>query len=197
MKTYSLGELTPFLIGKGTERSCYRSPENADRVVKLSRQEAFKQTRREIDYFHYLQQKRVPFTHIPPFREEVKVEGYIGFEQDLVKDAAGTVSVSLEDFWKNNPHVFAQHISEWLESLHAYLRLYNILPCDLNRNNILVQQLEKETRLVLIDGLGNANWIRIEQYIPFLGRRKIDHKWKKFIERDINPLLVQAGAQPL
>ncbi|MCZ4065153.1 PhoP regulatory network YrbL family protein [Oxalobacter sp. JAC-2022] len=74
------------VIGQGTERTCYQHPENPARCVKIIRKSRFKQTLREISYFGYLKRKGVPFDHLPRFYGKIEGEGFIGIEQELIRD---------------------------------------------------------------------------------------------------------------
>lgn len=193
MDTFTMDELRPFLLGQGTERIVFRSPKETDCVIKLSPLNAQKQTRREIRYFRFLQKKGVPFLHIPQFKGEVKVAGYVGFKQEAVLDADGSVSrpltAYLEEGWGVSAGRLLPETEALLDELLCYLLHYNVLPCDLTSPNVLCQRGADRTRLVLIDGVGSMNGIPIAQYIPFLGRQQIKRKWLRFMTRRIEPIL--------
>ncbi|MGN0024780.1 MAG: YrbL family protein [Candidatus Avelusimicrobium sp.] len=193
MDTFTMDELRPFLLGQGTERIVFRSPKEKDCVIKLSPLNAQKQTRREIRYFRFLQKKGVPFLHIPQFKGEVKVAGYVGFKQEAVLDADGSVSRPLTAYlaegWGVSAGRLLPETEALLDELLCYLLHYNVLPCDLTSPNVLCQRGEDRTRLVLIDGVGSMNGIPIAQYIPFLGRQQIKRKWLRFMTRRIEPIL--------
>lgn len=193
MDTFTMDELRPFLLGQGTERIVFRSPKEKDCVIKLSPLNAQKQTRREIRYFRFLQKKGVPFLHIPQFKGEVNVAGYVGFKQETILDADGSVSRPLTAYLEEGRGVFGGSLlpetKALLDELLHYLLRYNVLPCDLTAPNVLLQCGAERTRLVLIDGVGSMNGIPIAQYIPFLGRRQIKRKWQRFMTRRIEPVL--------
>ncbi|MGN1058443.1 MAG: YrbL family protein [Candidatus Avelusimicrobium sp.] len=198
MDTFTMDELRPFLLGQGTERIVFRSPKEKDCVIKLSPLNAQKQTRREIRYFRFLQKKGVPFLHIPQFKGEVKVAGYVGFKQEAVLDADGSVSRPLTaylaegrgvSFGEGGGKSLLPETKALLDELIHYLLRYNVLPCDLTEPNVLLQRGAERTRLVLIDGIGSMNGIPIAQYIPFWGRQQIKRKWQRFMTRRIEPVL--------
>lgn len=74
------------VIGKGTERTCYLNPADKTHLVKISPRTNAKQTLREISYFGYLKRKGVPFDHLPRFYGKIEGEGFIGIEQELIRD---------------------------------------------------------------------------------------------------------------
>lgn len=189
MEKLTLEELSGAALGKGTERACFLAPGSKNDVIKLSPAGQDRQTRREIDYFRFLQRKGVPFLHIPQFKGEVSVPGYVGFKQEAVLDEGGKVSGSLQDFLQAGDSSLREMLPGLLRELYGYLWRYNVLPCDLNPSNILLQRRAEGVRLVLIDGLGSMNLIHFSQYVPFLGRKQISRKWRRFIRRDIEPYL--------
>lgn len=187
MKNYTLEELKPFFIGQGTERVCYYAPDNPSFVIKLSPQNRAKQTKRELAYFEFLKKRGVPFTHLPQFNGAVQVEGYIGFEQEAVKNQDGSLSQTLAEYFQTHS-VESVPLRDLLAALYAYMYEYNILPCDLNKHNIMLQFTATGPKLVLVDGIGNTDFIALGQYWKYWGRRKIARKWPRFIKKEIDPL---------
>lgn len=51
---FTFESLQPYLITKGSERYCFRHPEKDNYLIKLSPENAAKQTEREIKYFQHL-----------------------------------------------------------------------------------------------------------------------------------------------
>lgn len=188
-RNYSLKQLEPFCMGKGTERICYHDPENPQNIIKLSPLKTAKQTRRELDYFLFLQKQQVPFSHLPLYKGTVRVPGFLGFAQQAILEPDGSVSPSLTKYCEHMTADKKAQLEKLLAVLYAYLYQYNILPCDLTKWNILVQNTGKETRLVLIDGLGCTDLIPLAQYCKPFGRRKIARKWKRFLKKEVEPLL--------
>ena len=54
---FTFESLQPYLIAKGSERYCFRHPEKENYLIKLSPENAAKQTEREIKYFQHLKKK--------------------------------------------------------------------------------------------------------------------------------------------
>lgn len=196
MKTYSIEDLKPFFIGRGTERMCFRAPSDPRCIVKISPQTRAKQTLREIDYFRFLQKQNVPFNHIPEFKGEVRVKGYVGFEQAAVLDGNDSVSKPLLSYLhmycipgRREKEIFKNLLIE----LYQYMYKYNITPCDLNLNNILLNISKDSYKLVLVDGVGSPFLIPIGQYVKPLGRKRLERKWKQFAKRDILPIFANGG----
>lgn len=176
------------VIGRGNERVCYQNPDDPSRCVKVSRKEKSKQSQREIRYFQYLVKRQVAFTHIPRFYSVIQTDRYLGLEQERVLDSQGKQPPDLYHYLCQ-PLSNKQQREFWLamDMLKDYLIRYNIIPCDLVMSNMLVVEGIDKTKVIMIDGFGGAEWIPIANYVRFLGKRKIERKWQKFVEDFITP----------
>lgn len=176
------------IIGRGDERICYLHPNDPARCIKLSRRSKAKQTHRELRYFRYLQRRGVPFTLIPEFFGVVEDEELIGIEQQLIVDERGDSLPSLAEYLAMP--LTPQQITRFragLGALKAYLLAYNVVPCDLVMSNLLVNERPDITTVVLIDGLGTSELVPLPEYISWLGRRKIQRKWVRFMDKTVKP----------
>ena len=177
------------VIGKGMERTCYLNPDDPSRLVKISLDGNTRQTEREIRYFRFLIARGIPFDHIPKFYGEIHGDGFIGFEQECICDSTdpenGRPPAMI--LWQYLSHPLSQEqiqeLQAALDELKAYLLRYNIIPSDLDVDNIVVQHVPSGIRLFLIDGFGSTELIPVSNFIHFIGNRKIIRKWEKFILR--------------
>ena len=170
----SYADLQPYLLSRGEERSCYINPRNSSTIIKLSAEDHARQSLREIEYFTQLKKQKVPATHIPRYYGRVNIPGYVGFEQQLVRDFDGSPSKSLQHYLTDHQNMIFHQLSDLLEDLHCYLYRYGIALSDLSPNNILIRR-EKNglNRAVMIDGFGTTDFIPICHYFPHLARLKI------------------------
>ena len=173
----------PLLIGKGTERYCFQLLNDIHTVVKISYSSKAKQTRREINYFQFLMQHKIPFTHLPKFKGTLRNRTYIALLQERILNKNTTPSCTLKHYLQHTRSANYSEIQQMLIVLFRYLYRYNILPCDLQTDNLLVQQNHHNKKLILVDGLGCTDFIKIAQYIPWFGRRKILHKIRIFLHQ--------------
>ena len=183
------------IIGRGTERTCYRHPEDATRCVKIARSDRTKQTLREIDYFSYLAEKGVPFDHIPRFYGKINTPDSVGIEQELVvdriaTDATGQTGEILPSKTINqylaSPRTPAEIAAFWqaIAELKDWLLKYNVLALGIDHNNVVVNcAADGGIRLILIDGVYDTEWLPVSKYIPFFGRKKILRRWARFMEK--------------
>ena len=186
------------VIGRGTERTCYQNPADPARCVKIARKGRFKQTIRETGYFRFLANRGVPFDHLPQFYGKIEEKGIIGIEQELILDRmADDGSGNGERM--NSSKTIDQYLASrrtpeeirifWhaLDELKAWLLKYNVLALGIDHNNVVVNLTEgggaRNTRMILIDGVYDTEWIPVSKYLPCFGRRKILRRWNRFIDQ--------------
>ena len=186
---FTFESLQPYLITKGSERYCFRHPEKDNYLIKLRPENAAKQTEREIKYFQHLKKIRVPFSHIPDFGKVIHLSGYVGFEQEIIRDFDGNLSKQLFFYLDDkNRQTLKQNLIDILEELKLYIYKNRILVCDLGGTNIVIQRTTpSQARAVIVDGLGNTDFIPICNYIPFLASLKAHRRWRRFMQRFIPP----------
>jgi hypothetical protein len=68
-----------------------------------------------------------------------------------------------------------------LPALRAYLLRDRVVTMTLKSKNILLQMTTgKSGRLVIVDNVGNSDFIPLSNYIGLLARAKIRRKWRRF-----------------
>ncbi len=177
-KEYTWDELQPYFLGRGSERWCFRDPQNNQKVIKISLKGKIKQTKREIKYFSFLKKRQIPFTHIPVYYEKLEGKDYLGLSQEFIRNYDESLSESFPQYMEQNP-VQAKKL---LQEFYIYLHTYNILPCDFTAGNmVVVSSVKNRQRIVLLDGLGCTDFIPLAQYHNFWGRLKIRRKLKAWL----------------
>lgn len=171
------------VLGQGNERICLYDPALPDRVIKLSRRGRSLQTRREISYFALLKRRQVPFTHIPEYYGPVGNASYIGLMQQYMRSSADCLMCSLAEEIRGEGTVglTAQELQQAFEELKDYLLRWNVLPSDLQPHNVMVRRFTADgaVSLCIIDGFGSHNLIKLNNYLPYLGRRTILKQCRK------------------
>jgi len=177
-------QITAQPIGVGQERACYLHPGDSNKVIKIQRGAGDKQTRRELAFYRRLESRGLEdYSHVPRYYGSVETNLGRGFVVDLVADYDGEVSRSL--WWHFERGYPVAEFEPYLEELRRYL-LDNciVFSVDMGRYNVLFQKLSPQrARLVIIDGLGNHsafNWL--DRFDSF-ARRKIERRWRRFIDR--------------
>ena len=171
-------------LGIGQERACYVHPQDPDKVIKIQRGAVDKQTRRELEFYYWLERREdVSYDHIPRFYGEVDTNLGRGFVVDRIRDFDGAESRSLWWFFERG-YPLAEFVP-YLDDLKRNLLDNRIVFCvDMGRFNVLFRRLSPgEARLVVIDGLGNHTAINWLDNIGYFARRKIERRWRRFTTR--------------
>ncbi|WP_320040995.1 YrbL family protein [uncultured Desulfobacter sp.] len=171
------------LIGTGVHRKCYIHPENADQCIKIVYRGGQAETIREQKYYRYLSQKGISWEMLAQFHGNIETNFGTGAVFDLVRDYDGSISKTLDTYFNltDETTVSYSNVIQCLYELKHYLLEYNIITMAFKPKNILYKRLSQTTgRCVIIDNIGNSDFIPICTYNKFLGNKKILRKWKRF-----------------
>lgn len=172
------------LIGTGTRRKCYRHPEDPGKCVKVSTvvKGRDQQTKREIAYYRKYGRRGCPLHHLAGFHGPVETNLGRGWVFDLITDPDGGISRPLGRMIKDGTPV--AELQAELDELRAYMFEHGIICGDFNHDNILVQrQPDGSRRLMIIDGLGNSDYIKLADFWRPHCDRKLVRKWKRLLWR--------------
>lgn len=173
-------------IASGKERSCFLHPQDPAKIVKISTGGEDTQSRREIVFYRELMQRReFDYSHLPRFYGVVETNLGPGLVLDLICDADGRISRSLQWYLENGLDL--AEAESLLRDLKKYL-LDNlvIFNHDLFSGNLLLQKSADDNRLIMIDGLGDVVSIRWLNRFPSHARGKIERRWKRLMTRFYN-----------
>lgn len=185
-------ELHPDLIvGQGLHRDVYQHPHDPGLCLKIreDRQRfnhGLQEMIREQSYYRLLQKRGIPWDGLPEFYGNVETNIGEAAVFELIRDLDGTVSKTLEYYLRDTEFTATQFNELVFEfnQLKNYLLRYNIITMSLKPKNIVFQQLsEHRWRCVIVDNIGNSDWLPLMTYVPYLGRRKIRRKWCDFERR--------------
>ena len=172
------------LVGTGTRRKCYRHPDEPGKCVKVSTitKGRDKQSTRETAYYRKYHRRGCSLVHLAAFHGKVETNLGTGWVFDLVTDPDGRISKPLGQSIKDGDLV-ADYKKE-LDELRDYMFTNGIVCGDFNHGNLLVQKQEDGSRrLMIIDGLGNSDFIKLGDYWKPHRDRKLTRKWKKLLWR--------------
>ena len=173
-------------IGQGLHRACYHHPENDGLCVKVVVAEGgAKESAREEMYYQHLAKTNVFSKSIPKFYGIIETNLGKGSIFELVRSEDGEVSSSLETVLHHqrvsNNLEEEQSIRRGLNQLRKELVQSNIITMTLHPKNILCKKNQKNfCRLVVIDNIGNSDWLPVCNYCKPLAKRKIVRKWNRF-----------------
>ncbi len=171
-------------IGKGRERVCYVHPEDPRRAIKIPYGKDTEQTRRDIKFYRRLKKRGISrLRHVPSYYGWAETSVGKGIVVDLIRNYDGEISAPLN--WYLAQGVPIMEFDPYLEELKEFfLDNLIIFNHDMTIGNLLVQKISfGKARLVAIAGLGDTVAIDWLDKIPWLVRRKIRRRWKRFIKR--------------
>ncbi|MBT5927247.1 MAG: hypothetical protein HOH33_11570 [Verrucomicrobia bacterium] len=193
-----LKHLKPFAVG-GTRR-CYVHPDHSERCVKVLRPDRTPEARRalakgwrrfrglngyddqwkELKTYRFLEAKKNPkiWEHVPRYFGTVETDQGLGIVTEIFRNHDGAYPGNLEQVLPNGLN---QGISAAVEEFKTWLREVLFLSRDLLPHNIIaVEFAHGQYRLVIVDGIGNSEFIPVSDWIQFLARQKIERKIRKF-----------------
>lgn len=178
-------------------------PDHFDRCVKVLREDRTPDARRaqlrglrrlrplryyddqlrEIEVYEYLRRNPTPhlWTHVPEYFGSVETDLGIGIVTKLFRNHDGSYPTNLE---QHIPHGVDDQLETALTEFKNWLREELFLTRDLLPHNIIVVRTTAQTcKLVIVDGLGNSEFIPISSWIRAAARKKIQRKIDKFEHR--------------
>lgn len=171
------------LIGTGSHRKCYVHPENKDLCVKIIFNEDLKESKREQSYYRLLEKRNISWEMLPRYYGVIESNLGHGAVFDLIRDYDGEISKTLE-YYLSSSEILELQCPCFLQtfySLKKYLYKYKIIPMDLKPENILYKKTsDKDGLLVIIDNIGNSDFIPVCNYVGYLATKKILRKWHRF-----------------
>ncbi len=172
------------LVGKGLHRECYVHPEDNNLCIKVVVNGGMEETRREQAYYRLLQKKNIAWDQLPKFYGEVETNLGCGAVFDLIRDSDGQVSRTLAHYLNTVQltELNGQGLQQSLQGLKDYLMTQNIITMTLKPKNIVYQQRDDQNGLcIIVDNIGNSDFVPISSYNRFFGHKKINRKWTRFI----------------
>ena len=170
------------LVGKGSSRLCYVHPEDDRKCVKVIYTRKHEINAVEMKHYRRFQRRHVSWELMARpsgFVETTEGEGLVF---SLARDYDGEISKPLEHYLSP---VDSRHYRELLrtalEEFKSFLFSEGIVVRELKLDNVLFQRIsEEQGRLVLIDGVGNNQFLPLANYSRTFARRMLRRKWKQF-----------------
>ncbi len=171
------------LIGVGSERKCYIHPSDKRKCVKITYKFGRRtkvRCEREIKYS--LKYSNLPddLSSIPQYFGRVNTNLGEGHIFELVLDYDGNISSKLSEFIKTNePN---KSLTDKISDLYRSFLQSRVLVSDLHPGNLLMQKSSMYNyQLVMIDGYGNSDFIKICDHSRFFLKRKLKRKFKRML----------------
>ena len=173
------------LIGRGLRRECYFHPEDENKCIKIVVAGDHKETVREQSYYRLLEKRNISWKMLARFYGNIETNRGEGAVFELIRDHNKDVSKTLEHYFSanNETDLNYQDLSQALPLLKQYLLKWKIVTMSLKPQNIVYQKINPtQGKLVVIDNIGNSDFIPICNYLDSFATRKIRRKWQRFEE---------------
>jgi hypothetical protein len=171
------------LVGKGLHRECYEYPGDPTRCIKVVVAGNSDENRREARYYALLAARGISWEMLSRFYGLEDTSMGLGAVFELIRDHDGGVSHTLEQYLARPGanEGLGETLSLALPALRAYLLRDRVVTMTLKSKNILLQMTTgKSGRLVIVDNVGNSDFIPLSNSIGLLARAKIRRKWRRF-----------------
>ncbi|MEH6634255.1 MAG: YrbL family protein [Halioglobus sp.] len=174
---------TSKLIGKGLHRECFVHPDNVDWCVKIVVAGNSNENHREAKYYRRLEKRGISWEMLTRFHGLKETNLGEGAVFDLVRDGNGDVSKTLTHYLDHEELTLANSaaLARALTGLKEYLMANAVVTMTLKTKNILFQKTtQSDGKLVIVDNVGNSDFIPVTNYSGHLARLKIGRKWRRF-----------------
>ena len=170
-------------VGKGLHRECYVHPNDEQRCIKVVVAGDLSESKREQSYYKLLQKRGISWDILPRFHGVIETNMGAGAVFDLIRDYDGEISKTLEYYLSSKQLDSAENpgISQAISIFKQELYRQSIITMTLSPKNIMYKKTGlNKGRLVLIDNIGNSDFIPICSYIDSLAKKKITRKLLRF-----------------
>jgi hypothetical protein len=179
------------LVGKGLHREVYRHPEDSSKCLKIVVQDNTKEnsgdeeTLREQTYYKALIKRCISWDCLPQFHGNVATNLGSAAIFDLICDDDGSVANTLEHYLADE--VLTQQnlpgLVQAMKDLKTALITDSIITMTIKPKNIVYQRVSAtKGRLVIIDNIGNSDFLPLANHIKLFARLKTKRKWQRFEE---------------
>lgn len=169
-------------LGKGSSRVCYVHPEDQCKCVKITYSQNSKVAREEMKYYRRYLKRGVSWDMMAETYGCVSTTLGEGVVFSLARDHTGQISASLDSYLRAEAFVLhGQELFTALQSFRSYLLRERIIVRELKADNLIYQRVSPdEGRLILVDGVGNNEFLPVANYSGLFARRTLKRKWSKF-----------------
>ena len=177
-------------VGSGHHRHVYVHPYDKSKCIKIVYANARLirhrvELHREHAYYGFLSRRGISYSHIAKYHGKIWVN-YQNQTQpasvfDLIRNDNGEISKTL-DVEICQEEIGIDELAGALHELYVYLLRYKVIS-GLKLENIVVQRTNAPPKCVMIDNIGNPDFIPICDYVDWLATRKIKRRWQKFLKK--------------
>lgn len=187
-------------VGKGFHRECYQHPQDHTKCLKITfkqpkkggKKGVAKALKREVDQYKILNKRITDWSMLSNYygEQETNLGKCSVFE--LIRDDNGEVSRSLEQYLLEPKLTETEliQIKQCIPLLKAYLIKNNIITQKILARNIVFQR-SSTPLLVIIDDIGNSDFLPLANYVKTVGEKKINRIFSRFIKHLKNTYITE------
>ncbi|WP_449258397.1 YrbL family protein [Chlorobium limicola] len=174
------------LLGKGSSRACYVHPYDEHKCVKVTFSASRNITSEELKHYRRYMKRGISWDMISKAHGYVKTNFGEGAVFSLARDYTGEVSRPLEHYLRPDGLYLLseEELLKAISAFRAYLFRERIVLRELKVDNLVYQRLNAhEGKIILIDGIGNNEFLPVANYSVRFAWRTLKRKWLKFEQR--------------
>ena len=170
-------------FGRGLHRECYEHPNDSSLCIKVVVAGNLQESQREQKYYKLLKKRGTPWEVLPEFHGVVETNLGSGAVFDLIRDYDGSISKTLRHYLSSpeTPPPLHSEIANAINAFGNSLYQLKLITMTLSPKNIVFKKLSPSgNSLVIIDNIGNSDFIPITNHIDFLAQKKILRRLTRF-----------------
>ena len=183
MKQETLNLNNSMLIGVGSERKCFIHPHDDQKCIKITYKfgrRTVARCKREIKYSLKYSNLHLHSRSIPQYFGKVETNLGDGQVFELVLDYDGNISNKLSEHIKTNEINIS--LKDKISDLYQSFLESRVLVSDFHPGNLVIQKSSADNyHLVMIDGFGNSDFIKICDYSRFFLKKKLIRKFRRML----------------
>lgn len=170
------------LLGKGSSRLCYLHPEDPGKCIKITYSRNLDIEKQELKHYRLHRRRGISWEMLAKPYGKIETSKGSGVIFSLAHDFDASISRTLDQYLSDEQLTpSAKELSELFDKFRNYMLTERIVIRELKSDNIVLQRLTpNQQRLILIDGLGNNQFLPIANYLSTFAKRVIQRKWDSF-----------------
>jgi len=168
------------IIGKGLERTVYLHPEEKQYCIKIANEKPPRNRMSMLREIKYLRRHQDYFKHLSKYQYTITTNLGKGYVFDLVRDYNNCISKTLLFYIEKSQIDILLHLREKIDNIFEDLLSRKAVVHDLKPQNIMVQwHSNSNYGLVIVDGFGNSDFIKICDYSHKFASAKLKRKFNR------------------
>ncbi|MDT0619036.1 YrbL family protein [Salinisphaera sp. P385] len=179
--------LTPdLLVARGHHRACYVHPRDPSACIKVYHRPDPKDRKREQTAYRVLERNGADWRLLSRLLGEIDTNLGRGYVFELIRDHDGSVSRTLEHYLNpdTDDAVSNADLRSALDELRRFLIDNRVISQEIApRNLVFRRRADGGGDLLMIDDIGNRDYIPIRNHLAFMARNRIRLYWARFEAR--------------